>query len=188
MYSQWHKALAEEEERRAKRERKHEAQRKRKEAQLLNLHIEIENEYRRKSERRNSSDSGESLPKNKISKNQYDVEPATVDSQQVAAKKKAGTERRIKLFNRFARPVRRTVSQERIAEAENQHLVANAGEPVVRRRSTGIHFSPSMPAMSTTLSEDHGIVAIDVPFTNIDTDGASSMGSQNENYNAGIII
>ena len=187
MYSQWQKSLADEEERRAKRERRHEARRKQKEAQLLNLHIEIENEYRRKSERRNSNDSDSKTPKSKFKKVEHDGEPVTVDSQ-VVTKLKSGIERRIKLFNRFARPVRRTVSQERIAEAENQHLVANAGEPVVRRRSTGIHFSPSMPAMSTTLSEDHGIVAINVPFTNIDTDGASSMGSQNENYNAGIII
>ena len=181
MYSQWHKALAEEEERRAKRERKHEAQRKRKEAQLLNLHIEIENEYRRKSERRNSSDSGESLPKNKISKNQYDVEPATVDSQQVAAKKKAGTERRIKLFNRFARPVRRTVSHERLSEKDHQPVApTSTEEPAVRRRSTVINPTPSMPALPT--------VAIDVPATNIDTDGASSIGSHNENYKAGILF
>ena len=186
MYSQWQKALAEEEERRAKRERKHEAQRKRKEAQLLNLHIEIENEYRRQSERRNSSDSFEELPKNttdhdvKVDKD--DVELTTVESQQVAAKKKGGTERRIKLFNRFARPVKRSLSHERIAELEHQPMVLTTSTEVsaAGRRSTGIKSTPSMPSLPT--------VAIDVPATNMDTDGASSIGSQNESYKAGILF
>jgi len=180
MYGQWQKALGDEEERRAKRERRHEARRKRKEEKLLNLHIEIEQEYRRKNERHPSSDN-ETTPK----KSKEKESPA----ENQTAKKKIGIERRIKLFNRFARPVKRSVSQERMADMQNtDRLAATAHEPAPRRRSTGIHFSPSMPAISSAFSVETGITAIDVPLQSNDSDGASSIGSQNESYKAGIII
>lgn len=187
MYNQWQKALADEEERRAKRERRREVRRKRKEEQLLNLHIEIENEYRRKNERHNNNNESDESPKNQGKTDEVD-EPVISESQ--GGKKKIGIERRIKLFNRFARPVRRTVSQERLKDMENQELATTEHEPATRRRSTGIHFSPSMPAISTVFAgEDTGIVAIDIPLTNNnETDSASSIGSHNETYKAGIII
>ena len=172
MFKQWQETLADEEERRAKRERRREARRKRKEEQLLNLHIEIENEYRRKNERKESGGGSDIDAALETKKGKERPPEGRV------TKKKIGVERRIRLFNRL----RKSVSQERLANAENdQHLASTAHEATPRMRSTGIgiHVSPSMPTIATAFSHDTGtgIVAIDIPIQNDAADDASSIGA-----------
>lgn len=170
MYSQWQDVLADEEERRVKRERRLEVSRKQKEERLLTLHIEIENEVRKRKTERQTSDGCSS----------DDAKKKPSDSSLMSPKKKVGQERRMKLFNRFA--MRRSVSTERLSE--RGRLLETSAADHHRSVSTGrLSQSPSMPTISTAFS-DTGIVAIDIPDTNNDSD-ASSIGVQ---HDEGIII
>lgn len=176
MYSQWQEALADEEERRVKRERRLDVRRQQTEEQLLNFRIEIGNEVlRRKTAERQTSSSGASDDGQKQQKLADLLPPKS------PMKKVVGTsERRMKLFNRFG--MRRSISQERLSEREGRLMTPATDHQ--RSGSTGrLPLSPSMPTIATAFS-DTGIVAIDIPDINDDSD-ASSIGLQ---HDEGIII
>jgi hypothetical protein len=180
MYKNWQQALADEEERKAKRERRKQDRRKQKEERLLNLHIEIETEVlRRKTERHASSNSDEGQKRKKDVTSATKSDTELIPSTGTSLKKKTGTERRIKLFNRFA--LRRSVSQEKFNDgADDRRASATTQEPT-RRLSAGggLPRSPSMPTIATVFS-DNGMVAIDVP--EVFHSDASTIGSQNDSY------
>lgn len=171
MYTQWQNTLADEEERRVKREGRHNARRKRKEEQLLNLHIEMENEYRRKSERHTITDKEDK----QTNVTEKDDEEELIESHGNTTKKKYVTERRIKLFNRFA--LRRSVSHERITDIGHEHqMMMTATDHQVRRRSTGVSLSPSMPVIASTFPETVSATDIAININNPDSDDAKSIG------------
>jgi Cyclin, N-terminal domain len=174
MYVQWQEVLADEEERRVKREKRLESRRKRKGERLLNLHIEIENEVLRRKTERHTTSGGGSSDEGQKKPSESDLLPLKSPT------KKGVTDRRIKLFNRFA--MRRSVSQERLSDRGRQAVSVTVQRS--RSGSTGrLPLSPSMPTLSTAFS-DTGIVAIDIPEINNDSD-ASSIGLPDDE---GIII
>lgn len=172
MYNHWQDALVDEEQRRDKRERRDEAKRKQKEERLLNLHYEIENEVLRRKAERHVSESNEEIHEDPL-----EFSPPK------SPMKTGATERRLKLFNRFAS--RRSVSTDRLEERGPAETTDLPEQQHQRSGSMGrLYHSPSMPSMSNYVSSA-GSLVISIPDINNDSD-ASSIGALQDGN--GIVI
>eukprot|EP00977_Amphora_coffeiformis_P009789 scaffold2252_cov150-Amphora_coffeaeformis.AAC.4 len=181
MHDKWLRALEVEEDRQRERVKRKERKRREREERILNLRIEIENEViRRKTEEREE--------KNMVTAGELSDVPTSPDAPGDASRKKAGGANVTKVKTggmRFLSRMRRVTSSGKVTELAAQ---SNSEHAEKRRRGSahaGVHLSPSLPALSSMLTEishapltnDPDTVAIDIPIQHHSTNDDQSLGS-----------
>ena len=176
MHDKWLRTLEVEEDRQRERIKRKEKRRRQREERILNLRIEIENEViRRKTEEREE--------KNMVAAGELSDVPASPDAPSDAHRNKAGGAHATKVKGggmRFLSRMRRVTSTGKVTD-----LAAQSNSEHAEKRSSVVHLSPSLPALSSMLSDVNNApltsepdsVAIDIPILHRGSNDDQSLGS-----------